>query len=127
MSWAQGGEATLTTKDKKVQLLQGCSRDELLKVMDYNSLERLHLMTPWAIPHQELYDYMKQQALGLEYVTFLKQGSFHVDVPRPSGTSQDDKVQTKLSEAAYRHTSRHWQEISIEQKNRWQHRNAAHL
>ncbi|KAG6511477.1 hypothetical protein ZIOFF_029545 [Zingiber officinale] len=99
----KGGEATLTTKDKKVQLLQGCSRDELLKVMDYNSLERLHLMTPWAIPHQELYDYMKQQALGLEYVTFLKQGSFHVDVPRPSGTSQDDKVQTKLSEAAYRY------------------------
>lgn len=57
--------------------------------MDYDSLARLLLMTPRrAIPHQELYDYMKQQALGLEYVALLEQGSFQVDVCRESSLSE---------------------------------------
>ncbi|RRT65777.1 hypothetical protein BHE74_00018727, partial [Ensete ventricosum] len=34
--------------------------------------------------HQQLYSYIKQQALGRECIAPLKQGSFHVDVPDPN-------------------------------------------
>lgn len=86
---------------KKIQVLQGCGRDELLKIMDYASLP--HFCTregsgssrhsrngtidncfsfdhPF---HQELYDYVKEQATLTDSMTPLKQGSFHVAVPEP--------------------------------------------
>lgn len=83
---------------RKVQVLQGCGRDELLKIMDSASLPHFckregsgssrhstsrcddcfSLDHPF---HQQLYNYIKQK--GQEYVALLKQGSFHVDVPEP--------------------------------------------
>ncbi|KAJ8437745.1 hypothetical protein Cgig2_009460 [Carnegiea gigantea] len=86
---------------KKIQVLQGCGRDELLKIMDYASLP--HFCTregsgssrhsrngtsdncfsfdhPF---HQELYDYVKEQATLTDSLSPLKQGSFHVAVPQP--------------------------------------------
>ncbi|KAF3451898.1 hypothetical protein FNV43_RR07994 [Rhamnella rubrinervis] len=85
---------------KKVQVLQGCGRDELLKIMDYASLPHFckregsgssrnsesgsencfSLDHPF---HQQLYNYIKQQSLICEPVEPIKQGSFHVDVPEP--------------------------------------------
>ncbi|XP_064979505.1 phosphatidylinositol/phosphatidylcholine transfer protein SFH3 isoform X2 [Musa acuminata AAA Group] len=83
---------------RKVQVLQGCGRDELLKIVDSASLPHFRkregcgssrhstsrsddcfsLDHPF---HQQLYNYIKQK--GQEYVALLKQGSFHVDVPEP--------------------------------------------
>ncbi|XP_065000599.1 phosphatidylinositol/phosphatidylcholine transfer protein SFH9-like isoform X2 [Musa acuminata AAA Group] len=83
---------------RKVQVLQGCGRDELLKIVDSASLPHFckregcgssrhstsrsddcfSLDHPF---HQQLYNYIKQK--GQEYVALLKQGSFHVDVPEP--------------------------------------------
>ncbi|XP_038983868.1 phosphatidylinositol/phosphatidylcholine transfer protein SFH9 isoform X2 [Phoenix dactylifera] len=85
---------------RKVRVLQGCGRDELLKIMDYASLPHfcrrqgsgssryssaeaddcLSFDHPF---HQQLYSYMKQQALNQEFIVPFKQGSFHVDVPEP--------------------------------------------
>ncbi|XP_074582554.1 phosphatidylinositol/phosphatidylcholine transfer protein SFH2-like isoform X1 [Curcuma longa] len=79
---------------RKVQVLQGCGRDELLKVMDYNSLPHFCRKEPYKIPasheycyssdhsfHQELYNYMKQQALGLECAQLLIHRSSRADTP----------------------------------------------
>ncbi|XP_077237633.1 SEC14 cytosolic factor-like isoform X2 [Tasmannia lanceolata] len=83
---------------RKMQVLPGCGREELLKIMDYGSLppfcRREHygssrhsnsetdncfsLDHPF---HQQLYNYIKQQSL--EAVAPIKQGSFHVDFPEP--------------------------------------------
>ncbi|KAG6634769.1 hypothetical protein CIPAW_12G139400 [Carya illinoinensis] len=87
---------------RKVQVLQGCGRDELLNIMDYGSLphfcrrggsgsSRHHgngsaddcFSLDHAF-HQELYEYIKQAALRMEPVSLTKQGSVHVDVPEPS-------------------------------------------
>ncbi|XP_048336456.1 SEC14 cytosolic factor [Ziziphus jujuba] len=85
---------------KKVQVLQGCGRDELLKIMDYASLPHFckregsgssrnsdnrnencfSLDHPF---HQELYNHIMQQSLTNEPDELIKQGSFHVDVPEP--------------------------------------------
>lgn len=86
---------------KKVQVLPGSGRDELLKIMDYASLPHFcqregsgssgHVDNgsencfsfdhPF---HQQLYNYIKQQSLTHERVVPIKQGSFHVDLPEPA-------------------------------------------
>ncbi|GAU14737.1 hypothetical protein TSUD_203860 [Trifolium subterraneum] len=85
---------------RKVQVLPGCGRDELLKIMDYPSLPHFcrkegsgssrHLERgnencytldhPF---HQQLYNYINQQARLREFVAPIKQGSFHVEFPEP--------------------------------------------
>ncbi|GAB4826453.1 hypothetical protein Ancab_033348 [Ancistrocladus abbreviatus] len=85
---------------KKVQVLPGCGRDELLKIMDYDSLPHFcrkecsgssrysgeafgscfSLDHPF---HQQLYNYIKQQASLCHPAELVKQGSFHVDLPEP--------------------------------------------
>lgn len=86
---------------KKVQVLSGCGRDELLKIMDYGSLPHFckregsgssrHSQNGaencFSLDHhfhQQLYNYIKQQSLIKEPVRPMKQGSFHVDVPEPA-------------------------------------------
>ncbi|CAL9116761.1 phosphatidylinositol/phosphatidylcholine transfer protein SFH11-like [Musa acuminata AAA Group] len=83
---------------RKVQVLQGCGRNELLKIMDYSSLPHFCRRENYGSSrissagadvcysldhpfHQQLYNYIKQEALTQECVSLLKQGSFHVDVP----------------------------------------------
>ncbi|KAH7546951.1 hypothetical protein FEM48_Zijuj01G0255500 [Ziziphus jujuba var. spinosa] len=86
---------------RKIQVLQGCGRDELLRVMDYASLPHFsrkegsgssrHYENGLADNcfsldhafHQELYDYIKQQAALMESVAPIKEGSFHVNLPEP--------------------------------------------
>ncbi|KAI4298837.1 hypothetical protein L6164_032353 [Bauhinia variegata] len=85
---------------RKVQVLPGCGRDELLKIMDYASLPHFckregsgssrhsesgsencySLDHPF---HQQLYKYIQQQSRINEAVEPVKQGSFHVDFPEP--------------------------------------------
>lgn len=82
----------------KVQVLPGCGRDELLKIMDYSSLPHFcrregsgssrhsggstnncfSLEHPF---HQQLYDYIKQQSKTLKPIEPIKHGSVHVQVP----------------------------------------------
>lgn len=82
----------------KVQVLPGCGRDELLKIMDYSSLPHFcrregsgssrhsggstnncfSLEHPF---HQQLYDYIKQQSKTLQPIEPIKHGSVHVQVP----------------------------------------------
>ncbi|KAM7525321.1 hypothetical protein LguiA_015223 [Lonicera macranthoides] len=79
----------------KIQVLPGCGRDDLLKIMDYTSLPHFcrregsgssgnssgncfSLDHPY---HQQLYNYIKQQSLMSEPVRPIKQGSVHVDFP----------------------------------------------
>nr|ACU22827.1 unknown [Glycine max]ACU22833.1 unknown [Glycine max] len=91
---------------RKIQVLPGCGRDELLTIMDYSSLPHFcrregsgssrhsesgsencySLDHPF---HQELYNHIKQQARLREAVEPIKQGSFHVDFPVPP----DDEVE----------------------------------
>ncbi|KAL2495947.1 Sec14p-like phosphatidylinositol transfer family protein [Forsythia ovata] len=86
---------------KKVQVLSGSGRDELLKIMDYESLPHFcrregsgssrHSRNGTGGDcfsldnafHQELYNYIKEQAALREPVAPVKQGSFHVDFPEP--------------------------------------------
>ncbi|RDX94620.1 Phosphatidylinositol/phosphatidylcholine transfer protein SFH2, partial [Mucuna pruriens] len=85
---------------RKVQVLSGCGRDELLKIMDYASLPHFcrregsgssrhsengnescySLDHPF---HQNLYNYIKEKSRVHEAVEPIKQGSFHVDFPEP--------------------------------------------
>ncbi|XP_006657119.1 phosphatidylinositol/phosphatidylcholine transfer protein SFH2-like [Oryza brachyantha] len=80
---------------KKVHVLHGCGREELLKIMDHSSLPHFcqregsrssknssndigncfSLDHPF---HQELYHYIEEQALNQE---LNKQGSLHVNIP----------------------------------------------
>lgn len=86
---------------KKVQVLQGCGRDELLKIMDYACLPHFckkegsgsskhsgsgsencySLDHPF---HQELYNYIKEQSRMNEDRKPIKHGSFHVEFPEPA-------------------------------------------
>ncbi|THU64019.1 hypothetical protein C4D60_Mb01t22010 [Musa balbisiana] len=85
---------------RKVRILQGCGRDELLKIMDYASLPHFCKREGSGSSqhsssgsdncfsfdhhfHQQLYSFIKQQALRRELAAPLKQGCFHVDVPEP--------------------------------------------
>ncbi|KAM7499014.1 hypothetical protein LguiA_023428 [Lonicera macranthoides] len=100
---------------KKIQVLPGCGKDELLKIMDYESLPHFckregsgssrhsrngtndncfSLDHPF---HQQLYNYIKQQAELTESRAPIRHGSFHVDFPEPG--IEDTKIaQTIQSE-----------------------------
>ncbi|XP_074320112.1 SEC14 cytosolic factor-like [Silene latifolia] len=84
---------------KKIQVLRGSGKDELLKIMDYASLP--HFCTREGSGssrhsrngttdncfsldhafHQELYSYVNRQAALTQSIKPLKQGSFHVAFP----------------------------------------------
>ncbi|XP_071725707.1 SEC14 cytosolic factor [Rutidosis leptorrhynchoides] len=104
---------------KKVQVLSGCGRDELLKIMDYESLPHFCRRTGSGSGssrhsrnsngddncfsfdhgfHQELYKYINQQAGSCgSPVAPIKQQSFHVAFPEPD--PDDEKIaQTIQSE-----------------------------
>ncbi|XWS51720.1 hypothetical protein CRYUN_Cryun11dG0007700 [Craigia yunnanensis] len=86
---------------RKIQVLQGCGRDELLKIMDYSSLPhfcgkegsgssrhssngtRDNCFSLDHTFHQQLYNYIKQQAMLIETGLPIRQGSVHVDFPVP--------------------------------------------
>ncbi|XP_048235518.1 phosphatidylinositol/phosphatidylcholine transfer protein SFH9 [Ricinus communis] len=86
---------------RKIQVLQGCGRDELLKIMDYSSLPHFCRKEGSGSSrrtgngttdncfsldhefHQQLYNYIKQQAALIESISPIKQGSVHVDIPEP--------------------------------------------
>ncbi|CAA2986853.1 Hypothetical predicted protein [Olea europaea subsp. europaea] len=86
---------------KKVQVLSGSGRDELLKIMDYESLPHFcrregsgssrHSRNGTVSDcfsldhafHQELYNYTKEQAALRQPGAPVKHGSFHVDFPEP--------------------------------------------
>ncbi|GMJ14519.1 hypothetical protein like AT5G47730 [Hibiscus trionum] len=98
---------------KKIQVLPGCGRDELLKIMDFKSLPHFcrkegsgssrhsenescySLDHPF---HQQLYNYIKQQSLITEPARPIKQGSFHVDLPEPDaeGTEIARSLESEL-------------------------------
>ncbi|KAI4307845.1 hypothetical protein L6164_030982 [Bauhinia variegata] len=86
---------------KKIQVLQGCGREELLKIMDYSSLPHfcrkedskssrdnaaINAENCFSFDHafhQKIYNFIKQQALILESTSPIKRGSFFVDLPEP--------------------------------------------
>ncbi|KAJ1428636.1 CRAL/TRIO, N-terminal domain [Sesbania bispinosa] len=85
---------------KKVQVLPGCGRDELLKIMDYASLPHFCRKEGSGSSrnsdngsencysldhsfHQQLYNYIKEQSRIHGAGEPIKQGSFHVDFPEP--------------------------------------------
>ncbi|XP_022753018.1 phosphatidylinositol/phosphatidylcholine transfer protein SFH11-like isoform X2 [Durio zibethinus] len=92
----------------KIQVLQGCGRDELLKIMDYSSLPHFcrkegsgssrhssngtidNCFSLDHTFHQQFYNYLKQQATLIETGLRIKQGSIHVDFPEPD--PQDTKI-----------------------------------
>lgn len=98
---------------KKIQVLPGSGQDELLKIMDFESLPHFcrredsgssrcsenkncfSLDHPF---HQQLYNYIKQQSLISEPVQPVKQGSFHVDLPEPAaeGTEIAKTIESEL-------------------------------
>ncbi|CAN6243475.1 unnamed protein product [Urochloa humidicola] len=82
---------------KKVKVLSGCGRDELLKIMDYSSLPHFcrregsgsskhsssdvdNCFSPDHPFHKELYSHIKEQASHRE---LIKMGSLHVSIPEP--------------------------------------------
>ncbi|KAL4585337.1 hypothetical protein LXL04_009955 [Taraxacum kok-saghyz] len=82
----------------KVQVLQGCGRDELLKIMDYSALphfcrregsgssRRSNNKTEDCFSldhhfHQELYNYIQHQSGIQEHIKPFKQGSMRVALP----------------------------------------------
>ncbi|GLT80245.1 hypothetical protein SLA2020_516970 [Shorea laevis] len=84
---------------RKIQVLPGSGRDELLKIMDLASLphfckkegsgsshhSEIHNCFSLDHPlHQQLYNYIKQQSSITKPVQPIKQGSFHVDLPEPA-------------------------------------------
>ncbi|KAJ9536819.1 hypothetical protein OSB04_un000043 [Centaurea solstitialis] len=91
---------------KKIQVLSGCGKDDLLKIMDYASLPHFVRREGSGSSrysrnstgeddcfsldhsfHQELYNYINQQAEAMALLAPIKQRSFHVDFPLPA---QDD-------------------------------------
>ncbi|XP_024960338.1 SEC14 cytosolic factor-like [Cynara cardunculus var. scolymus] len=91
---------------KKVQVLSGCGKDDLLKIMDYESLPHFcrrqgsgssrHAKNTIGDDccfsldhgfHQQLYNYTNQQAAGIKPRAPVKQGSFHVGFPEPDLTN----------------------------------------
>ncbi|XP_014634936.1 uncharacterized protein [Glycine max] len=86
---------------RKIQVLQGCGKEELLKVMDYASLPHFcrkedsksskhHALGNTGncfsfnhAFHQQLYNHIKQQSIIVESISPIRQGSFYVDIPEP--------------------------------------------
>ncbi|XP_075523063.1 SEC14 cytosolic factor-like isoform X2 [Primulina tabacum] len=82
---------------RKIEVLSGSGQGELLKMMDYSSLPHLCQKTSGSSYHlevdaencyslehpfhQQLYAYIKQQALMLEPIKPIKHGSVHVTLP----------------------------------------------
>ncbi|MBA0843790.1 hypothetical protein Goarm_000950 [Gossypium armourianum] len=93
---------------RKIQVLQGCGRDELLKVMDYSSLPHFcrkegsgssrnrsngtidNCFSLDHSYHQQLYNYIRHQANLIESGRPIKQGSVHVEFPEPD--PEDTKI-----------------------------------
>ncbi|KAI3786514.1 hypothetical protein L1987_40254 [Smallanthus sonchifolius] len=94
---------------KKVQVLSGCGKEELLKIMDYDSLPHFcrrdgsgsgssrHSRTSTGDDscfsldhrfHQELYSYINQQAEAIESRAMITHKSFHVAFPEPAPDDQ---------------------------------------
>lgn len=92
---------------KKVQVLSGCGKDDLLKIMDYESLPHFCRRqgsgsSKYARSstgedccfsldhgfHQQLYNYINDEALGIKPRAPIKQGSFHVGFPEPNLTER---------------------------------------
>ncbi|KAH1063075.1 hypothetical protein J1N35_028062 [Gossypium stocksii] len=104
---------------RKIQVLQGCGRDELLKIMDYSSLPHFcrkegsgsgsgssrnrsngtvdNCFSLDHTFHQQLYNYIKQQSTLIEASLPIKQGSVHVKFPK-SGLEDTEIVKTIQSE-----------------------------
>ncbi|KAI3440236.1 CRAL-TRIO domain-containing protein [Psidium guajava] len=100
---------------KKVQVLPGCGRDDLLKIMDYSSLPHFckgegsgsgrhssygpescySLDHPF---HQQLYSYIKEQSRMCQPAQPIKQGSFHVALPEAAaeGTEIAKTIESEL-------------------------------
>ncbi|CAN1336584.1 hypothetical protein LINPERPRIM_LOCUS37202 [Linum perenne] len=91
---------------KKVQVLHGNGRDELLKIMDISSLPHFckregsgsskHLdkssESCYSLDHpfhQQLYNHIKQQASINASTALIKQGSFHVNVPESAAEGNE--------------------------------------
>lgn len=88
---------------RKIQVLQGCGRDELLKVMDFASLPHFcrkesskssrqnnnaagtteNCFSFDHAFHQELYNYSNQQTAVRKSFSPTRRGSFHVHLPEP--------------------------------------------
>ncbi|XP_078442986.1 SEC14 cytosolic factor-like [Wolffia australiana] len=76
---------------RKIQVLQGCGKDELLKVMDYSSLPHfcqregsIGAKSCYSFDHhfhQQLYAYIREEFTKANPVGPISAGSFHVDVP----------------------------------------------
>ncbi|CAK9145127.1 unnamed protein product [Ilex paraguariensis] len=101
---------------KKVQVLAGCGRDELLNIMDYSSLPHFckregsgsgsgsfRLSRNGTTDncfsldhefHQQLYNYIKHEAELMESIALIKQRSFHVDIPEPD--LEDENIAERL-------------------------------
>ncbi|XP_022133025.1 phosphatidylinositol/phosphatidylcholine transfer protein SFH9-like [Momordica charantia] len=91
---------------RKVHVLPGCGRDELLKIMDHSSLPHFCKMESSVSSrssahhgskncyslehpfHQGLYNYIKQQTSMTEPVEPMRKGSFHVNLQVPSSKSK---------------------------------------
>lgn len=99
---------------KKIQVLPGCGRDELLKIMDYASLphfcrregsgssrhsgnETDNCYTLDHPFHQQLYNYIKEQASNIAPAGPYKQGSIHVHLPE-SAAEESEIAKTIESE-----------------------------
>ncbi|XP_071722547.1 SEC14 cytosolic factor-like [Rutidosis leptorrhynchoides] len=98
---------------KKVNVLPGCGRDELLQIMDYESLPHFckrqgsgssrysdygdcfSLDHPF---HQQLYDYMKQKQANQEPSGPIRHGSVHVELPEEATAEETEIVKTLESE-----------------------------
>ncbi|KAH9318521.1 hypothetical protein KI387_020290, partial [Taxus chinensis] len=99
---------------RKIQVLEGSGREELLKVMDYEALpdfskrdnsgsskynngeilDCFSLKHPF---HSELYNYIKHQVSNRKPTTPIKIGSFRVEVPEdPEGTRIAQTLESEL-------------------------------
>ncbi|XP_057431231.1 SEC14 cytosolic factor [Lotus japonicus] len=100
---------------RKIQVLQGSGKEELLKIMDYASLphfcrkensrsSRHHAAETNTdncfsfnhVFHQQLYNFIKKQAMIMQSISPVRQGSFYVDIPEPD---PDDAKIAKTIEA----------------------------
>lgn len=87
---------------KKIQVLKGCGKEELLKVMDYASLPHFcrkessrsssrhnsevtteNCFSFNHVFHQQLYNRIKHQAMIMESRSPMRQGSFFIEIPEP--------------------------------------------
>ncbi|OAY28520.2 hypothetical protein MANES_15G069701v8 [Manihot esculenta] len=100
---------------RKIQVLQGCGRDELLKIMDYTSLPHFfrkegsvschhigNVTTDNCFSldhdfHRLVYNYIQQQAALLEAVSPIKQGSvMGIPVPDPEDANVAKTIKSRF-------------------------------